>query len=172
MGDAIAQTDLDYGIVEFKRDFNSIPTEAEKYEGDGDYRHWRHHVVDNSLRKAIPEGGEPHSLVYGLLVRDNNWLIIDTRTTPYWWPRREDQLEQPIRCHSGLFSVYLKNLADYRNTKPISGSAGGSIFGFDGSGVPVVHIDLEVALRTYRADYDFPNEPVAGPILGSPNDIT
>lgn len=166
MGDAIALTKLDYGIVEFKRDWGSISTEAEKYS-DGevsDYRHWCAHVMDAPTRKLIKEGDEPHSIVYGFLSKHENRFIIDTRTSRYWWP--EAHLEYPVLCHSRLFSVYLARLAEYRNTKSISGSTGGSIFGFDGSGQPVVHIDLETALRTYRFDYDYERDQIAGPISG------
>lgn len=166
IGDAIAFSGLDYGIIEFKRDGASIASEAVKY-GDGDvanYRHWREEVMDTPTRRLIQEGDEPHSIVFGYLGKLHGRIAIDTVTTRYWWP--EQRLEHPKLCHSEIFSLYLGRLALFRNTKSISGSTGGSIFGFDGSGLPVVHIDLESALRTYRPDYDYKNDPVAGPIQG------
>ncbi|KRA61140.1 hypothetical protein [Rhizobium sp. Root651] len=164
MGDAIAASGLSYGIVEFKRDIASIATETDKY-GDGnepDYRKWRERVMDPSTRRFIPEGYEPHSLVYGYLGKTRGRPSIGTVTTRYWWPNL--RLRRPKLCKSEVFALYLGRLALFRNTKSISGSTGGTIFGFDGSGSPMVHIDLESALRTYRSDYDYANDPVAGPI--------
>jgi hypothetical protein len=164
MGDAIANSGLSYGIVEFKRDSASIATEADKY-GDGDvadYRLLREEVLDPSTRRFIAEGDEPHSIVYGYLEEFEGRIVIGTVTARYWWP--ELRLCRPIICKSEVFSLYLGRLALFRNTKSISGSTGGTIFGFDGSGSPVVHIDLESALRTYRFDYDYANDPIAGPI--------
>jgi hypothetical protein len=85
MGDAIAASGLSYRIIEFKRDSASIATEADKY-GDGDeadYRKWREEVMDPSTRRFIPEGYEPHSLVYGYLGKFRGRPAIGTVTTRY-----------------------------------------------------------------------------------------
>ncbi|CUX57103.1 MULTISPECIES: hypothetical protein [Agrobacterium] len=166
IGDAIALSGLNYGIIEFKRDSASIATEADKY-GDGEvanYRDWCEEVMDRPTRRLIREGDEPHSIVFGYLGKLRGRIAIGTVTTRYWWP--DQRLRHPKLCHSEIFSLYLGRLALVRNTKSISGSTGGSIFGFDGSGIPVVHIDLESALRTFRPDYDYKNDRIAGPIPG------
>lgn len=154
IGDAIVNSSYHFGIIEFKKKYEDINSESRKYNnGFENYGDNLMLIMDTESRLYIHKGEEPHSIVYGELEENTEYktTFLKAVVARYWFPK--STLSQPCVLDSARFLLYLEKLAAHRKTKEVNSSSGGSIFGFDNSGTPMVHIDLSHALKVYDPKY-------------------
>lgn len=157
VGDALAKKGENFGIIEFKRDEASIPSENKKFVySDLEYgknlqlmRQWG--------MKGIESGKEPHVVIFGKATKwnDSAWseqnsssnegrYFLDVVIKDYWKPKNPLATIKMIDCDS--FTVYSKFLAMARKPSENGSFGGGVAIGYDRAGQMVSCIDLEQLL--------------------------